>query len=152
MFGNSRYRQVQYWRTSNDGKGRFYAQGPAAQHLPKQIRHLLYGVTRLAIDIIGPFMTPYVAQLDSARSRPSQSCRLLCRQGLSSARTLKTSNPLADAGTIAKNVLHVAINASYAAVTWHLSDQNIRPGPTTPDLIIKLQQVATTGTYAATKL
>ena len=90
----------------------------------------------------GHFMTPYVAQLDSARSRPSQSCRLLCRQGLSSARTLKTSNPLADAGTIAKNVLHIAINASYAAVTWHLSDQNIRPGPTTPDLIIKLQQVA----------
>ena len=43
------------WRTSSDGKGRFYAQGPAAQHLPKELRILLFGRTHIEIDIIGAF-------------------------------------------------------------------------------------------------
>ena len=47
--------QMTYWRTSGDGKGRFYAQGPAAQRLPKELRILLFGRTHIEIDIIGAF-------------------------------------------------------------------------------------------------
>ena len=47
--------QITYWRTSSDGKGRFYAQGPAAQRLPKELRILLFGRTRVEIDITGAF-------------------------------------------------------------------------------------------------
>ena len=36
--------KMTYWRTSGDGKGRFYAQGPAAQRLPKELRILLFTI------------------------------------------------------------------------------------------------------------
>ena len=38
---------VQYWRTSNDGKGRLYAQGPAVSSF--------FGRTHVEVDIIGAF-------------------------------------------------------------------------------------------------
>ena len=47
--------KITYWRTSSDGKGRYYAQGPAAQRLPKELRTLLYGRTHTEIDVIGAF-------------------------------------------------------------------------------------------------
>ena len=44
-----------YWRTSGDGKERFYAQGPAAQRLPKELRILQFGRTHIEINIIRAF-------------------------------------------------------------------------------------------------
>ena len=48
-------RTVAYWRTSTDGQGRFYAQGPATQKLPRNLRLLMFGRTHLEIDIVGAF-------------------------------------------------------------------------------------------------
>ena len=48
-------KEVTYWRTSADTRGRYYAQGPAAQKLPRQLRLLLFGRSHLEVDIAGAF-------------------------------------------------------------------------------------------------
>ena len=113
---------VQYWRTSNDGKGRLYAQGPAAQRLPKQLRVLLFGRTHIEVDIIGAFYeivrrtAASTSQLQSHRLPPIGQARAVLQQ------ELHRQQPLKHAAPTAKQLLHIAINATATTVARHLTD------------------------------
>ena len=115
---------VQYWRTSNDGKGRLYAQGPAAQRLPKQLCVLLFGRTHAEIDIIGAFYeiihrtAATIPHLESHRLPPIGQARAVLQQ------ELHRQQPLKHAAPVAKQLLHIAINATASTVARHLTDQD----------------------------
>lgn len=78
---------VHYWCTSNDGKGRLYAyaQGTAAQRLPKHLQVLLYGRTHTEMTSSVPS-----TRLSAEPPRPCATAnknqyRLSCRRGPSSS-------------------------------------------------------------------
>ena len=113
---------AQYWRTSNDGKGRLYAQGPAAHRLPKQLRVLLFGRTHVEVDIIGAFYeiirrtAATIAHLEPHRLPPIGQARAVLQQ------ELHRQQPLKHAAPTAKQLLHIAINATASTIARHLTD------------------------------
>ena len=121
---------VTYWRTSNDGKGRLYAQGPAAQRLPNQLRLLLYERTHVEIDIIGAFYeiirrTSNTLRITTDGLRwpalpPIEMARQQLQQELLQQRHHNNAAP------VAKRLLHIAINAPVTAVAKYLTGLQYR--------------------------
>ena len=117
-----------YWRTSCDGKGRYYAQGPAAQRLPKELRTLLYGRTHTEIDVIGAFYEIIrrtaltLATTEDAERPPSipdvEQARHIIEQELLRQR------PQGHAAPVAKRLLHIAINATITTAAKYITEQH----------------------------
>ena len=106
--------QMTYWRASNDGKGRFYAQGPAAQRLPKELRTLLFGRTHAELDIIGAFYEIIRRLANKLQETQEHHC-LPTLQPIEHVRQqveqeLLRQRPQSHA-PVAKRLIHIAINA-----------------------------------------
>ena len=118
--------QMTYWRTSGDGKERFYAQGPAAQRLPKKLRILLFGRTHIEIDIIGAFYE--IIRRTANRLKETENCVTLpALPTIEQARQqaeheLLRQGPQSHAAPIAKRLIHIAINASVTTTAKFVTD------------------------------
>ena len=109
--------QMTYWRTSGDGKGRFYAQGPAAQRLPKELRILLFGRTHIEINIIGAFYE-IIRRIANRLKETGDSSTLPALPTIEQARQhaeheLLRQRAQSHAAPVAKRLIHIAINASH---------------------------------------
>ena len=118
--------QMTYWRTSGDGKGRFYAQGPAAQRLPKELRILLFGRTHIEIDIIGAFYE-IIRRTASRLKETGDSSTLPVLPAIEQAwqhveHELLHQWPQSHAAPVAKRLLHIAINASVTITAKFVTD------------------------------
>ena len=120
---------IHYWRTSNDGKGRLYAQGPAAQRLPKHLRILLYGRAHAEIDVIGAFYEIIRRKASALSPTQQQPIPPVMQARATLQHEILKQQPLCAAAPIAKRLLHIAINAPPSAVTRHLAEQGIQPTP-----------------------
>ena len=119
--------QMTYWRTSGDGKGRFYAQGPAAQRLPKELRILLFGRTHIEIDIIGAFyeiIRPHGQPPERNRrvQQPYQLCQPSNKLGSMQNTNCSASGQQSHAAPVAKRLIHIAINASVTTTAKFVTD------------------------------
>ena len=139
--------KITYWRTSSDGKGRYYAQGPAAQRLPKELRTLLYGRTHTEIDVIGAFYeiirrTALTLGTTEDAERPPpipdvEQARHIIEQELLRQR------PQGHAAPVAKRLLHIAINATITTAAKYITEQHYTYTQPISALIAIVHQVAT---------
>ena len=139
--------KITYWRTSSDGKGRYYAQGPAAQRLPKELRTLLYGRTHTEIDVIGAFYEIIrrtaltLATTEDAERPPPipdvEQARHIIEQELLRQR------PQGHATPVAKRLLHIAINATITTAAKYITEQHYTYTQPISALIAIVHQVAT---------
>ena len=140
--------KITYWRTSSDGKGRYYAQGPAAQRLPQELRILLYGRTHTEIDVIGAFYeiirrTALTLGTTEDAERPPpipgvEQARHIIEQEL-----LRRQRPQAHAAPVAKRLLHIAINATITTAAKYVTEQHYTYTQPISALIAVVHQVAT---------
>ena len=138
--------QMTYWRTSGDGKGRFYAQGPAAQRLPKELRILLFGRTHIEIDIIGAFYE--IIRRTANRLKETENCVTLpALPTIEQARQqaeheVLRQRPQSHAAPIAKRLIHIAINASVTTTAKFVTDSQYTFTPPLAKLSTDIHQAA----------
>ena len=138
--------QMTYWRASNDGKGRFYAQGPAAQRLPKELRTLLFGRTHAELDIIGAFYEIIRRLANKLQESQEYHC-LPTLQPIEQVRQqveqeLLGQRPQSHAAPVAKRLIHIAINAPVTTTVNYIIDQQYTHTPPLADLVKRAHQVA----------
>ena len=138
--------QMTYWRTSGDGKGRFYAQGPAAQRLPKELRILLFGRTHIEIDIIGAFYE-IIRRTVSRLKETGNSSTLPVLPSIEQARQLVEhellrQRPQSHAAPVAKRLIHIAINASVTTTAKFVTDSQYTFTPPLATLSTDIHQAA----------
>ena len=138
--------QMTYWRTSGDGKGRFYAQGPAAQRLSKELRILLFGRTHIEIDIIGAFYE--IIRRMANRLKETENCSTLpALPTIEQARQqaeheLLRQRPQSHAAPVAKRLIHIAINASVTTTAKFVTDSQYTFTPPLAKLSTDIHQAA----------
>ena len=135
-----------YWRTSGDGKGRFYAQGPAAQRLPKELRILLFGRMHIEIDIIGAFYE-IIRRTASRLKETGDSSTLPVLPSIEQARQLVEhellrQRPQSHAAPVAKRLIHIAINASVTITAKFVTDSQYTFTPPLATLSTDIHQAA----------
>ena len=140
--------RMTYWRTSGDGKGRFYAQGPAAQRLPKELRILLFGRTHIEIDIIGAFYE-IIRRTVSRLKETGNSSTLPVLPSIEQARQLVEhellrQRPQSHAAPVAKRLIHIAINASVTTTAKFVTDSQYTFTPPLATLSTDIHQAANT--------
>ena len=138
--------QMTYWRTSGDGKGRFYAQGPAAQRLPKELRILLFGRTHIEIDIIGAFYE-IIRRTVSRLKETGDSSTLPVLPSIEQAwqlveHELLRQRPQSHAAPVAKRLIHIAINASVTITAKFVTDSQYTFTPPLATLSTDIHQAA----------
>ena len=116
--------QVPYRRSACDAKERFYALGPAAQKLPRALRHLLFGVDHGEVDLIGAFyelVRRYAARQRGLGTLPNViDARPQLASQLLELRAHKDPAPLA------KFVLNVVLSAPPVAAVRRLHQRKPR--------------------------
>ena len=121
------HKEVTYWRTSVDTRGRYYAQGPAAQKLPRQLRLLLFGRNHLEVDIAGAFYE-IVRRID-LRGGGATEDRLphIAHMRNMLERELSTQQPCSHVMPIIKKALHIAMNAPVSTALQYITMQGLQP-------------------------
>ena len=138
--------QMTYWRTSGNGKERFYAHGLAAQRLPKELRILLFGRTHIEIDIIGAFYE--IIRRTANRLKETENCSTLpalptIEQAWQQAEhELLRQRPQLHAAPVAKRLTHIAINASVTTTAKFVTDSQYTFTPPLAKLSTDIHQAA----------
>ena len=120
---------VTYWRTSADSRGRFYAQGPSAQKLPRKLRLLLYGCNHLEIDIAGAFYQ-IVRRIGFQTEQTSDFVLPpMAQMRCTLERELSPQQPHIQVAPIVKKALHIAMNAPVQTAVHYITSQGLHPTP-----------------------